>query len=47
LLEADTPREQFIVAWREVERVHALVGVVRDGTYVPIVANPFDAEAGQ
>jgi hypothetical protein len=47
VLEMDSPREQFIVAWRQVERVHALVGVVRGGIYLPIVADPFGTERGR
>jgi hypothetical protein len=47
LLEMDNPRQQFIVAWRQVERLHALVGVVRAGAYVSIVSNPFGTERGR
>jgi hypothetical protein len=41
LLEMDNPRTQFCVAWTQIERVHALVGVVRDGMWIELVANPF------
>lgn len=47
LLEMDNPRTKFCVARRTIDRLHVLVGVVRAGAYLPIIANPFGGESGR
>jgi hypothetical protein len=45
LLEMDNPRTQFLVPVSQIDRIHVVVGIIREGVYRPLVDDPFPASA--